>query len=131
MLPIETVVHRWDAQSSFTRPDSISDELSVEGVGHTFEVMAPFRRTRTEAPQGRGESFARTSVDGKHTWWVMFMGDEVIAEEHPVGQPAAVSVRAAVSDLLLYLWGRKPATTLDVEGDARLLGRYFELVPPL
>jgi hypothetical protein len=35
-----------------------------------------------------------------------------------------------LSDLLLFLWHRIPADRLEVFGDAALLERFFELVPP-
>jgi len=38
-------------------------------------------------------------------------------------------VRGTASDLLLFLWGRIPASQLEVFGDAALLNRYVELVP--
>jgi hypothetical protein len=41
-----------------------------------------------------------------------------------------VAVRGSASDLLLFLWRRIPADRLEVYGDAALLPRYFELVPP-
>ena len=41
--------------------------------------------------------------------------------EHAKGDVAA---RGTASDLLLFLWGRVPATALEVFGDAELLDRF-------
>ncbi len=43
---------------------------------------------------------------------------------------ADVTVSGTASDLFLFLWGRLPARDLGVSGDAALLDRYVELVPP-
>jgi hypothetical protein len=50
-----------------------------------------------------------------------------VTREHAKGD---VAVRGTASDLLLFLWGRLPGERLEVLGDASLVGRYFELVPP-
>ena len=45
----------------------------------------------------------------------------VVTREHAKGDVAA---RGTASDLLLFLWGRVPATALEVFGDAALLDRF-------
>ena len=66
-------------------------------------------------------------TDGEGEWLVRFEGEDVtVIREHA---KAGVAVRGSASDLFLFLWGRVPASTLDVVGDASLLDRYRELVP--
>lgn len=129
MLPIETAVHRWDAQLAQGRPEPIARELAREGIGQTFEVMAPFRRRLAEAPPGQGEVYQFRQTDGDGAWRLRFYGDAVDVENGH--GDADVSVAASASDLFLFLWHRIPATDLHVGGDGALLARYFELVPPL
>ena len=48
--------------------------------------------------------------------------------EHAKGDVAA---RGTASDLLLFLWGRVPADTLEVFGDADLLARFRQAITGL
>jgi uncharacterized protein (TIGR03083 family) len=129
MMPIETAVHRWDAQLAHGRTEPVDTPLAVDGVDQTFEVMLPMRRARRGAPAGSGESYSFVQTDGPGVWLVRFAPERVHVDHGP-GE-ASVTVRAPASDLFLYLWGRLPAQDLDVRGDASMLDRYFELVPPI
>ena len=51
-----------------------------------------------------------------------------MTHEHAKGD---VAVRGTASDLLLFVWGRLPGESLEVLGDASLIERFFELVPPV
>jgi uncharacterized protein (TIGR03083 family) len=129
MMPIETAVHRWDAQLAHGQPEPIERALAAEGVGHTFEVMMPMRRSRQAAAPGQGESYRFVQTDGLGIWEVRFDGEPAVSTG---GSGAAdVTLRGPASDLFLFLWHRLPASDLDVQGDAALLERYFELVPPI
>jgi uncharacterized protein (TIGR03083 family) len=128
MLPIETSVHRWDAQRAHDRTEPIERDLAEDGIGQTFEVMLPFRRKQMEVPRGSGERYLFEQMDGNGVWLVHFDGDAVSIECH-LG-PADVTVQGAASDLFLFLWHRLPASHLDVAGNRPLLDRYFDLVPP-
>jgi predicted lipid carrier protein YhbT len=61
-----------------------------------------------------------TDVDGE---WLFTRrdGEITVTAEHAKGDVAA---RGRASDLLLFLWGRVPATELEVFGDAALLERF-------
>lgn len=128
MMPIETAVHRWDAQLAHGQPAPIDQPLAVDGVDHTFEIMMPFRRARGNAPSGQGESYRFLQTDGPGMWSVRFDGEPTLSQDGE-GQ-ADVTVAGTASDLCLFLWGRLAPGDLDVEGDGALLSRYFELVPP-
>jgi uncharacterized protein (TIGR03083 family) len=128
MMPIETAVHRWDAQLAQGRPAPIDRALALDGIAHTFEVMMPFRRARAEALPSEGESYRFVQTDGSGEWTVRF-------EEEPSVNPgcreATVTVKGTASDLFLFLWHRLDTGDLHVEGQLDLLPRYFELVPPI
>jgi MDMPI C-terminal domain len=47
------------------------------------------------------------------------------------GEQPDVQISGTASDLALFLWQRKVAGRLEVQGDASLLSGYFVLVPPL
>jgi uncharacterized protein (TIGR03083 family) len=128
MMPIETVVHRWDAQLAHHREQPVEMEVARDGIDHTFDVMLPFRRSQSGVPAGRGETFGFRSEDTPGTWTLQFEGSDVTVE-HTLA-PSDVTVEGTASDLFLFLWNRVPTDALQVSGDSALLGRYFELVPP-
>jgi hypothetical protein len=47
------------------------------------------------------------------------------------GDRHVIQVSGTASDLALFLWQRKVAAPLEVEGDVSLLSGYYVLVPPL
>ncbi len=131
----ETAVHRWDAQLACAGAGSvepIEPELARDGIDEVFDVMIPSRRGgspfwNSKPRQGDGETYHFHRTDGPGEWLVRFEGDgTTVTHEHAKGDVAA---RGTASDLLLFLWGRLPASRLDVFGDAALLDRYFEFVP--
>ncbi len=125
----ETAVHRWDTQLARGHTEPIEPELARDGIDEVFDIMAPSRRRPGETfRQGAGESYHFHRTDGPGEWLLRFAGDDMtVTHEHA---KADVAVRGTASDLLLFLWGRIPASQLEVFGDAALLGRYVELVPP-
>lgn len=125
----ETAVHRWDAELAFGAPQAIEPELARDGVDEVFDVMAPASvRWAEDARPGAGETYHLHRTDGEGEWLVRFEGKTVkVTREHAKGDVAA---RGTASELLLFLWGRIGSERLEVLGDAALLDRYFELVPP-
>jgi uncharacterized protein (TIGR03083 family) len=129
MQAIEAAVHRWDAQNAVSAAQPIDADLAADAVAQTFEVMAPARRAVAKAPPGQGERFVFRCTDGPDAWAVRFDGDAVL-----LGAPQGsydIQISGTASDLALFLWQRDVTGSLDVEGDSRLLSRYFALVPPL
>jgi uncharacterized protein (TIGR03083 family) len=131
LMPIETAVHRWDAQVPTGHPDPIQTDLATDGVSHTFEVMAPYRRQLIDSPPGTGESYLCIATDSGSTWQVTFEEGELKVIENPPKPSAAIEIGGSASELFLFLWGRRPVGGLQVAGDYELLSRYFQLVPPV
>ncbi len=125
----ETAVHRWDAQAALGDPEPIEPELACDGIDEVLDVIVPSRlRGPEDAREGHGETYHFHRTDGPGEWLVRFDAQgATVTREHAKGD---VAVRGAASDLLLFLWGRLPGERLEVLGDASLLGRLFELVPP-
>lgn len=124
----EATLHRWDAELAHGRPGPIDAELARDGIDHHFDVMLPSQRGWSEPPPGAGETYHFHRTDGEGEWWVKFDGGDVtVRREHAKGD---VAVRGTAENLYLFLWGRAPADRLDVVGDASLLDRYREFVPP-
>jgi uncharacterized protein (TIGR03083 family) len=130
MQAIEAAVHRWDAENAVgTKAKPIDAALAADAIGHTFEVMAPWRRAAAKAPPGQGERFVFQRTDGPGTWAVRFDGDAVLTGA-PDGH-ADLQISGTASDLALFLWQRPVTSNLDVQGDRSFLNRYFVLVPPM
>lgn len=128
MQAIETTLHRWDAQLAHGTPDPIDEALARDGIDHHFDVMLPASRRWREPRPGNGEVYHFHRTDGEGEWLVRFDGPDVaVSRRHGKGD---VAVRGSAVDLFMFLWGRKPASELEVLGDASLLDRYRELVPP-
>ncbi|MEU2453024.1 maleylpyruvate isomerase family mycothiol-dependent enzyme [Streptomyces sp. NPDC012765] len=130
MQLIELAVHRWDAESATGTPGRLDPDVAADAVTQTIEVMAPARRGWQQAPPGTGERYRFRRTDGPETWTVLFSGDRVLLEPAPTG-PADVEAAGSACDLALFLWGRLPAGSLRVTGDAALLPHWFTLVPPV
>ena len=127
MQAIETAVHRWDAENAHGAAQPVDSDLARDGIDQHFEVMVPHGRSAREHRNGTGESFHFHRTDGEGEWLIRFDGtDLTVTREHA---KAGVAVRGTVSHLFLFLWGRVPATALDVVGDTSLLETYRELVP--
>lgn len=123
----ESAVHRWDLQSAHGEPDPIGRELALDGVDEALTVHAPERRSECET-EAAGETYLFEPTDGDTGWFVRLGRDRLeIRRGH---HPADVVATGTASDLLLFLWQRLPVERLGVTGDAALLGRWFELVPP-
>ncbi|MGW2865462.1 maleylpyruvate isomerase family mycothiol-dependent enzyme [Streptomyces sp. NPDC001205] len=129
MQAIEASVHLWDIENALGDPRPVDRLLAADAVRHTFEVMAPARRARQNAPAGQGERLRFRQSDGSGVWIVQLDPDGVRLNS---GTGCCdVELTAAASDLMLFLWHRIPADGLEVRGDGALLERYFKLVPPL
>jgi uncharacterized protein (TIGR03083 family) len=120
----ETAVHRYDAELAGAAAAPITLPLSVDGIDEFFDLL-PFWRG-AENVRGNGETlhFHCTDADGE---WLARLdsGGFAVTRQHAKGDVAA---RGTASDLMLFLYGRVPASELEVFGDAELLARWRELV---
>jgi uncharacterized protein (TIGR03083 family) len=125
----ETAIHRWDVQQAHGIVEPIAIELARDGIDEFLDVMLHVSRQRKEPRRGNGETYHFHRTDGEGEWMVRFDAEGIsVTHEHGKGDAA---VRGSASDLMLFLWGRIPAGNLAVFGDASLLARFFELVPPI
>ncbi len=89
----ETAVHRWDADAATGDPAPLDDALAADGLAEVRDVFAP-----RQVALGRAAlpPYALRLTDGERSWRLDGDGPEV-------------EVRGAAPDLLLLLWGRRPA----------------------
>jgi uncharacterized protein (TIGR03083 family) len=118
----EVAMHRWDAQRAAGDAEPVERELAVDGIQEMFDLVPV--RLAAEAPRGSGETIHLHCTDGDGEWMVRFSENGlVVTNEHGKGDVAA---KGTASDLLLLVWGRIPATAVEVFGDAALLDRWQE-----
>jgi uncharacterized protein (TIGR03083 family) len=116
----ETAVHRYDAELAAGTPTPVEAELAADGVDEFLGLFLPRLGQRVAALGDVSIHLHSTDVDGE--WVVTSAGGSVtVTQEHAKGDVAA---RGTASDLLLFLWGRVPAESLEVFGDAELLERF-------
>ncbi len=118
----EVAVHRWDAEATDNAPAAIDATLAVDGIDEVLEVFAP---NRMQFPQlaGNGETVHLHATDISEGEWVITYHDDRVDFEHD-HRKCDVAARGSASDLLLMLWGRLPASRLEVFGDQSLLTRW-------
>jgi len=122
----ETSVHRWDAESALGIPTPIAPELAVDGIDELFDTFLP--RIAPERLGGAGATAHLHATDTTGEWVLQFDADAVrIERAHRKGDVAA---RASASDLLLFLYGRRAPSELDVFGDTTILDRWQGVVAP-
>ena len=112
---LETVVHRWDAQSAVGEPEPIDAALAADGIGEVAELMLPRQVAKERIPPLPGA--VRVVASDLEASYVL--GD---------GEPQA-TVTAPAEVLLLLLWHRVgPADPrLRIDGDAALADRVLRL----
>ncbi|GGK34336.1 hypothetical protein GCM10010124_28680 [Pilimelia terevasa] len=131
----ETLVHRADAVLAVHEPFAAPADLARDALDEWMELGAlpamldfhPHRR----ALLGPGRTLHLHADDGTPAgadWFVDLTG--ALMAHRRGGGPAAVSVRAPLTRLLLTVYGRTPARGHDVtvDGDGALLNRWLSTV---
>jgi uncharacterized protein (TIGR03083 family) len=114
----ETAVHRWDAQNAVADPSDIDADLAADGIDELMYVWLPTMAPLEEPP---GKSVHIHTTDAVGEWLAVLDEEPVVTREHAKGDAA---LRGPASDVLLYLWGRTDASTLDVHGDLAVLEQF-------
>jgi uncharacterized protein (TIGR03083 family) len=112
----ETAVHRVDAESAHGEPAPVPTPLAVDGIDEILDVfLVPF--SQREAAGGAGETLRLQATDADGDWRLRLLPAGVQVDRGP----ADADARGTASDLLLFLWGRAPATRLGTSGDPAVL----------
>ena len=107
----ETAVHRVDAELAAGEVTSVPVRASVDGLSEILDLWIPQR-----AAQRGGAVYEPVLVrTGEHAWRVSLDADALRAEPGP--GPAATTVSGEPSELFLFLWGRRPAEAVRIDGD--------------
>jgi uncharacterized protein (TIGR03083 family) len=118
----ETAVHRWDAQAAAGTTAPIATDLAADGIDEALELFL-----NADAVEGDlGGSMHLHATDAESEWVIRSADGKLVATaEHAKSD---VAVRGAASDLLLFLWNRIPAGSLDVVGNAEVARAWKEAV---
>jgi uncharacterized protein (TIGR03083 family) len=120
----EVSVHRWDAQNAVGRPVPIETKLAADGVNEVLDTYLPAGRRK--GPTDLHGVVHLIATDASYDWFVRLRGAGIALldtgtildtdDHHPRAE-----ARGTASDLLLTLWGRRPAEALVTRGDPRLI----------
>lgn len=118
----ETAVHRVDVESAFDVVSPVDDALAVDGIDEVLDwfLVHWHEEVGPDAP-GRGTVAVRT---GDQIWRATLTADAAELSRDPGPSDAVVS--GEPSELLLWLWGRRPDSAVVREGDEELLRGFRE-----
>lgn len=122
----ETVVHRADACLGAGVALEVDAVVAAEAIDEWMELdahpahfdMKPEKR----AVLGPGRGIALVATDVDASWLVDLDGEGITW--HRGAEPATVTLRGSVTDLLLVVYGRAATDTVDVDGDRALLNLW-------
>ena len=119
----ETAVHRVDVESAFSDVTPVDQALALDGIDEVLDWFLVYQHADEVGPHapGRGTVAVRT---GDHIWRITLTPEEVELSREPGSADAVVS--GEPSELLLWLWGRRPDTAVSREGHDSLLGALRE-----
>jgi uncharacterized protein (TIGR03083 family) len=128
-MTYETAMHRADAALALNLPYLLETQIAADAIDEWMELGAlPFHfevHPWMRELLGPGRTLKFEASDWKAAWLVDLTGD-VIAWRHS-DEPAAVTVRGPVTELLLHIYKRRTGS-VEVTGDNDLLDYYLERV---
>ena len=114
-------MHRADVQSAFGAVTPVDAELAVDGVEEVLVMM--LAGDWSDDVQSASTGTGAVAVDDK-AWRVGMSPDQVTVGD--ATGDAEARVTGEPSDLLLWLWGRGPESSLQVTGDRAVARRLRE-----
>lgn len=114
----ETAVHRVDAELSVGAATPVDSALSLDGVDELLDVFLAGDWSDLPKP----ELVGRVGLRAADRSWLVALEPEEVRVEQLAGDADAV-VTGEPSDLLLWLWGRLPTTSVQVDGDSGAVDR--------
>jgi uncharacterized protein (TIGR03083 family) len=127
----ETVVHRVDAESASGQVTAAPDDLAVDGIDEVLDLFVSF--AIGEDPEEDLAAYLGRSLlvrTGASAWRVR-VDETDPAHRIPVERgagPAQATVSGEPSELLLWLWGRRPDTAVTSHGDPAAVAAWRELL---
>jgi uncharacterized protein (TIGR03083 family) len=118
----EAAVHRWDAESAAGHDIALDAEAATDGIEEFLRYSTPFR---TKGAALLGGPLVLATTDTGFAWTLDEDADGTLRwSSGEDARPGAAVVRASASDLLLYLYRRRPAGELSITGDRGIAERF-------
>ena len=120
----ETAVHRVDVESAFDAVTSVEHDLAVDGIDEVLDLFLVYQADDV-GPDGPGSGTVAVRT-GEHIWRLTLSADDIAMSREPGAADAVVS--GEPSELLLWLWGRRPDSAVSIQGDPVALASMRELL---
>ena len=127
----ESVVHRVDAESACGQVTAAEDDLAVDGIDEVLDLFLRYavgQDPQEDVAAHNGRSLkVRT---GSWAWQVAVSADDP-ADKIPLQRtsaPAQATVSGEPSELMLWLWGRRPDSAVTVHGDPGAVAAVRDLL---
>lgn len=121
----EVAMHRVDAQIAVGTADPFQTAFAVDGIDEMLTGFAPRKhmKLRSDTPK----TMMVAPADSDQTWHVTISNDPVVTVRNSrLSADCVVTGRA--TDTLSVLWNRKSKESLDLRGDAAVLGLFCDTV---
>lgn len=124
----ETAVHRSDVDAAAGEASSFPPLFAADGVDEMLGGFATRRssKLRSDPPM----TVEMEAADAGLVWSLVVGAKGASVDRQPVGSgyDAHCTVRAAASDLYMWVWNRRGDECLDVNGDASFLEHWHDAV---
>jgi uncharacterized protein (TIGR03083 family) len=117
----ETAVHRVDVESAAGTVTAVDRRLALDGIDEILRVILSDPDVATVTNNSRGSVAVRT---GEHVWTIE-LGPGLVDARPRLGA-ADATITGEPSELLLWLWGRRPDSAVQISGDDSLVPALIE-----
>ena len=118
----EAAVHRVDVESGTGSESPVDHDLAVDGIDEVLDWFLSYQEDESWVDEpGRGTVAVRTA---DRIWRLTLTPESLDVARLPGPSDAVVSGEA--SELYLWLWGRRPDSAVQLEGDTDLLAGLRE-----
>jgi len=123
----EATMHRWDGEAAVSVPGAIDVDMAADGIDEMLTGFhLPHRIGRHLVGDGETIHFHVTDAEGE---WVVTRTPEG-AQVERAHRRSDVAASGRAEDLLLFVWGRRDASSLEVFGDDALLVAWQATLRP-
>jgi uncharacterized protein (TIGR03083 family) len=111
---LETLVHRWDAENATGATSPLDPELSADGIDEMLFVMMP---QGNELYPGESAVVSLHTTDHDRSWRLELTNGATARSYRDDIGGATIVIEGKAEDVLLYLWGRRKADSVEIRGD--------------
>lgn len=123
-LAMETAIHRWDAEDAHGTARPIDEVLARNGIDEMLMMFQKDPAYESNQDQRHGQTILLREDSGRR-WLVSFnQGGITVSDDDG---PAGVTVTGTVSDLLLFIMGRRSPEEMRIEGDQDLAASWGDI----